>query len=337
MRFITNSETAVARRCWRKWYITHYRQLYHKAVRLSEAPLLGDLVHDSLAEYYSGAQDPLAALTFLSETMLEDQASLITENIGEEARIIIEENIQLIRETRDFARIMIEGYLQWLTEEGADSHLRFLSSEEEVVIRFPLEELPAEVSLLAKLDARFHDLRNNSRVFMDHKTVDQFGPRERMAHLDPQFYFYSLIDYLRLSIENEERATGAKDPEQIPWTDGGILNMLRKVKRTARATPPFYRRKEIRHSMIELTNYFKRLSGEITDIIQKEISLDFGIDHHIVCPPNPTRDCIWDCAYMSLCAFMDDGSDSEGYIEASFEIRSAIQRYATVPELRDGS
>lgn len=334
MRYITHSETAVARRCWRKWYITHYRQLYRKAERINENNLIGDLVHDSLAEWYAQGQDSLAHLTLLSETLLEDQRDLIVEGVGDEARIIIEENIATIASGRDFARIIIEGYLQWVAEEGADQHLRFISAEEEVTVRFPLESLPTEVSLLAKLDARFHDLRLNSRVFMDHKTVDQFGDKERMAHLDPQFYFYSLVDYLRLSIENEERGTGAKDPEQIPWTSGGVLNMLRRVKRTARATPPFYKRKEVQHSIVELTNYFKRLSGEITDILQKEAALDAGVDHHIVCPPNPTRDCLWDCAYMSLCAFMDDGSDSEGYIEASFDIRSAIQRYTTVEGLR---
>ncbi len=109
--------------------------------------------------------------------------------------------------------------------------------------------------------------------------------------------------------------------------------MLRKVKRTARANPPFYKRKEVQHSIIELQNYFVRLTGEITDILQKTDMLDNGVDHHLACPPNPTRDCSWDCPFMTLCAFMDDGSDVEGYIEASFDVVNPLRRYDSVTAL----
>ncbi|MCL1599954.1 MAG: hypothetical protein M3112_00280, partial [Actinomycetia bacterium] len=137
-----------------------------------------------------------------------------------------------------------------------------------------------------------------------------------------------LIEYLDLldrQIGGESQAT--------EWTDGGIINMLRKSKRTARAKPPFYKRKEVRHSIHELRNFFARTSGEILRILQVTQSLESGVDHHVVCPPSPTRDCAWDCPYMQLCSIVDDGSDAQGFIDASFVVGDPLRRYATV----DGS
>lgn len=312
-------------RCPRKWYLSQYRRLYKRAEAINEATFLGELCHSALEEYYSKGQDPLATIVWVAENAILAQEALLTD-AGEAARVQIEKNIETINNAQEFARIIIEGYLQWITDEGADQFLTFISAEQEMSIMMPVENLPQPVALLSKLDARFLDERTGARVFMDHKTVQNFSDRERWAHLDPQFLFYSLIEYMTLKAEKPD-----DDPE---WTDGGILNMLRKVKRTARSTPPFYKRKEVRHTLIELTNYFTRLTGEVTRILQTEEMLGSGVDHRLACPPNPTRDCSWDCPFMTLCAFMDDGSDSEGYIEASFEVGNPLRRYESVSGLK---
>jgi len=325
MRYVTQSEAALARRCWRKWYLTHYRTIRGKAETINESRLIGTLCHSALEQWYSFGQDPLATIIYDANILLTEQETRLA-TAGEGARVVIERNLETIVAAQNFATIIIEGYLEWLVAEGADQHLTLISAEEEVAVMMPIDNLPQPVSLLSKLDARFYDERSGARVFMDHKTVDRFADRERWAHLDPQFLFYSLVEWMKLKSEKPD-----DDPE---WTDGGILNMLRKVKRTSRSNPPFYKRKEVRHSLIELTHYFTRITGEITDILQKTAMLDSGVDHHLVCPPNPTRDCSWDCSFMTLCAFMDDGSDVEGYIEASFDVVNPIDRYKSVSGLR---
>lgn len=324
MRFVTHSETSVARRCWRKWYLFYYRRLSGRGSRINENEVIGNLVHDALAEFYDEGQDPLAAIVHKAGLLVQELEGMLTDDTGDETRAIIEQNITTVENARDFAKIIVEGYLQWLEEEGEDQHLEFISAEQEVSVKMPVESWKKDVALLAKLDTRFLDHRSGARVFMDHKTVQNFPDKEKWAHLDTQFYFYSLVDYLIALVE---------DSENPVWTDGGILNMLRKVKRTASANPPFYKRKEVRHSIIELQNYFVRLTGEITEILDKTELLDNGVDHHLVCPPNPTRDCSWDCPFMTLCAFMDDGSDVEGYIEASFDVINPLRRYETVTAL----
>ena len=326
MRYITNSETTEMRRCMRRWYLSHYRQLGPKSDRLSESSTTGILVHEPLAQWYNNNQDPLATLVYESETMILEQENLMVEGLGENAVSMIDQNITTVKNSAAFAKIILEGYMEWLEEEGADSFLTLIEAETEVKVLMPVENFSEPVSILAKLDARFLDQRSNANRFMDHKVVQNFSDREKWAQKDPQFLFYGLIEYLTSTIVHPG------EPEI--WTDGGILNMLRKVKRTASATPPFYKRKDVRHSLIELQNYFIRLSGEITRILQTTEMLDKGVDHHLACPPSPTRDCDWDCKFFTLCDFMDDGSDSEGYVEASYETVNPLERYTSVPGLR---
>lgn len=325
MRYITNSETTVMRRCMRKWYLSHYRQLKPRSSRIDEASTIGNLVHEPLAQWYNNGQDVQATLVYESEKLIQEQEDLMTDDTGENALQIIDQNIATVEKARDFAKIILEGYLQWLEEEGEDSFLTLIKAETELSVVMPIEGFTEPVSLLAKLDARFLDQRSNANVFMDHKTVQNFSDREKWAHKDPQFLFYGMVEYLSLQVP----AGG-----QPAWTDGGILNMLRKVKRTASANPPFYKRKAVRHSLVELQRYFIRLTGEITRILQTTEMLDTGVDHLLACPPSPTRDCSWDCRYMTLCDFMDDGSDSEGYIDASYEVTNPLERYESVSGLR---
>lgn len=327
MRYITNSETAVMRRCMRKWYLSHYRQLKPRSDRLSEASTLGNLVHEPLAQWYNTGQDVLATLVYEAETLIQEQEDLMSEDLGENAVAMIEQNIATVKKMQEFARIILEGYLQWLEEEGADSYLTLIKAETELSVVMPVDNLSEPVALLAKLDARFLDQRSNANVFMDHKTVQNFADREKWSQKDPQFLFYGLVEYLTSTSVHPDKEEGV-------WTDGGILNMLRKVKRTASSNPPFYKRKEVRHSLIELRNFFVRITGEITRILQTTEMLDKGVAHHLACPPSPSRDCDWDCEFFTLCDFMDDGSDSENYVEASFEVTNPLERYESVSGLR---
>jgi hypothetical protein len=330
-RYYTNSELSVYRDCVRKWYLSHYRQIARVHERVSETTETGNGVHYACQHYYNsdGQMDIVALVVEYFALQVAEQQALITDDISDGARAIVEQNIEALGKAEDFAKIMVEGYVEWLEEEGADSYLTFISAEEEVAVEFPAGGFPKDgveqPYLLAKLDARFQDQRSGARVFMDHKTVQNFADREKWAHLDPQFYLYSLIDYLTLLAEGHEQ-----EEAEALWTDGGIINMLRKVKRTSRATPPFYKRLEVRKSMIELRNYYVRVSGEMTRIQQTELALDAGVDHHMVCPPSPSRDCDWKCSYMQLCAMMDDGSDNEGYIENVMTHRNPLERYITI-------
>lgn len=327
MRYFTNSELGTIRRCPRQWYFEYYLSIKKTYDTKNLAVTSGIYLHEGVAEYYNDGQDPLSTVALLAATDRAEQETIL-ETAGENAQIKVEENLKIIKQAEELSTIMIQGYLEWLEQEGADSYLMFISAEEEVSILFPSEQIQAmkPTSLLGKLDAKFLDERTGARVFMDHKSVQNFSDREKTAHLDPQFLFYSLIEYLTLTVEQEEGTT------EVAWTDGGIINMARRVKRTGTAKPPFFKRKDVGHSIHELRNFFVRTAGEILRALQMEDQLDAGLDHRMACPPSPTRDCSWDCQYLQLCTIVDDGSDASGFIEDVFTVVDPLERYATIED-----
>lgn len=121
----------------------------------------------------------------------------------------------------------------------------------------------------------------------------------------------------------------SSDP--FEWVDGGLYNMLRKVKRTARAKPPFFAREEVRHNVHELRSYWKRVYGMVSDIITTKMVLDTGGDPLVACYPTPRKDCSWDCDFFAVCGMFDDGSDVEPLLADIFTEIDPHQRYADKP------
>jgi hypothetical protein len=103
--------------------------------------------------------------------------------------------------------------------------------------------------------------------------------------------------------------------------------MARKVKRSARATPPFYARVDVRHNVHELRNHWRHVWGTAYDIIQVRARLDAGESHHTACPPNPTRDSTWRDPFFRISVMLDDGSDGEGVLAELYEECDPLDRY----------
>jgi len=107
-----------------------------------------------------------------------------------------------------------------------------------------------------------------------------------------------------------------------------IYNMLRKVKRTKSANPPFYMRYEVYISDAELRAFWARLWSEITDIIASEARLAAGEDHRVVVYPSPRRDCSWDCDFRMVCPMFDnDLADPEHVLAMNFEHKDPLTYY----------
>jgi hypothetical protein len=108
---------------------------------------------------------------------------------------------------------------------------------------------------------------------------------------------------------------------------GAIVTALKKNKRTTAARPPFYEQLEVGHNIFELRNFYKRLQGELLQIIQMWDALDEGADHQVVAYPSPSRDCSWKCPFNAICPMFDDGSDVERALSDQFEARSPFEYY----------
>jgi hypothetical protein len=118
--------------------------------------------------------------------------------------------------------------------------------------------------------------------------------------------------------------------EEGQHVEGALYNMMRRVKRTASAKPPFFQRVEVRHNPIVLGNYRHRIVGEIRDILTAEENLGkWPAAHNRFAYPSPTRDCSWDCPFLQVCPMFDDGSRAEHMLEERFAVGDPLDYYMT--------
>lgn len=311
---LTNSEVSTWLRCRRKWWLAFYRQLIYGQVDYFGPRSIGNRVHRALEAYYRDGTDPRAAL----EQAITDDWNSIVSQLADRGIDIVDADVSQAKfsDATQLERAMVQGYIEWLAESGEDAKYEPIGAEQ--VVAAPLTGEAAgehvEVTVLGKMDARFRRTSDGAILFVDHKTVSSYGEIRKVLHLDPQMLHYHLLEFL--TGVGEERCEGA------------LYNMLRKVKRTASATPPFYRREEVRHNPIEIESYRRRLLGAARDISRATRELDAGHSHLEVVYPTPTKACGWDCDFFGICPMFDDGSRVEDAISSQYRVGNPLERYA---------
>lgn len=293
---ISNSELSTFKEDRRKWMLAYYYGLQPKLQKLDGPLALGTRIHLALEMYYTNNDDPLDVY---AKTIEEDRLWLMVEQ---------RDDTKFNKEA-ELGRIMLEGYMEWLEETGADSGLIVVSAEEKLTV--PI--MDGRVNLIGKLDMRVKRKLDGVRLFMDHKTCATFGSVTDIAHLNWQPKMYLLLEMLK---EDEEERC-----------DGMLYNMLRKVKRSATATPPFYQRVEVRHNKHTMNAFWVQVHGVINDILAARKALDDGYDHNLVCYPNPTNDSTWKDQFFPIGALIDDGSAADQFIADFYKQVDPYERY----------
>ena len=300
---LSNSEIQVFKDCRRKWWLSYYRRLQPRKKDYTGALALGSRVHEALDRYYSKDIPLLEAHKQLVE---EDLAKLQAE---------YRDTYDLEAEA-DLGRIMLEGYLEWVEAEGIDAELEMISTEE--IITAPLFD--GKVVLQGKLDMRVRRKAECVRMFRDFKTVGgSFADFGNQAQMNEQILTYMMLEHAQ-----------NKTPEER--SEGGIFTMLKKVKRTANARPPFYEQIEVRHNIFTMRSFWQRIHGAIGDLMNVKKSLDEGADPNFVAYPRPTKDCKWKCPFYTVCPMIDDGSAAESAINELFEASDPYGYYKSTDE-----
>lgn len=202
---------------------------------------------------------------------------------------------------------MYEGYHEWLAETGADYGLSFEGVEEKLEV--PLGIVSGqEVTLTGRLDLRAINT-DGIRLLMDNKTADSF---DRTAFgLSQNFQLLTYAVLCRLARQE--------------YVHGAMLNMFRKVGRTASAKPPFYERRFVHFNDRQLHCHWDHMQAIAGEILRTEESLQImGVEsdfHHRICAPNVTPDCSWKCDFQAVCPLLDDGSDAESAITQFYRVR----------------
>jgi hypothetical protein len=320
---LTNSEVGVWQRCRRKWWLAVYRKLALANQDYMGYRAIGNRIHRALAAWYvPDGQERTDPREALERVIVEDWTALAAQararpSYGDQEQTIADLSTRF-NEAVSLERAMIEGYVEWMAENGDDANLRVIAPETELSALIEGEVAGEAVSFRARalLDVRMRRVTDGARLFEDHKTVGNFAERMKILPMDPQMLHYHLLEFLN-TVEGEERC------------DGALYNMLRRVKRTAKAKPPFYERVEVHHNPIEIESYRRRLMGAARDIMRAERELSEGADHLSVVYPNPTGDCSWDCDFYPVCHMFDDGSRVEDALSALYTTQDPMARYDT--------
>lgn len=307
-RYVTNSELQTFKDCHRKWWLSFHRKLRMKRPPVTGPASIGTRVHHALQHLYTGG-DPLKAY---DDMCVNDEIALF-EQFKDSEFGTPQEQIDQLKAEIELGRIMVEGYIEWLKESGADAGYEIVGAEEKVDVPFATIR-NRTVRLLGKLDLRIMRLMDKARLFVDHKTCGSISARLQYIHMDEQFIHYQLLERLSNPDVN---------------TQGSMIGLLRKVKRTARANPPFYHREEVHHSDHELRQYWDRVFHEIVDVLTLEDKITNQPSNVAVqiAYPRPSRDCSWKCEFSKVCPMFDDGSDAERFLADNFESYDPLSRY----------
>lgn len=296
---LSNSELQTFKDCRRKWWLQYYRRLQPKYKDVTGALALGSRIHEALDQYYSKGVPLLEAHTNL---------------VNAEKALLLEEfkDVSELEKEAELGHIMLDGYLQWVEENGIDAELEMVSTEEQITA--PL--FNGEVELTGKLDMRVRRKADGVRMFRDFKTVGgSLGDFANLAPMNEQILTYMLLESTK---ENEENRS-----------DGGIFTMLKKVRRSASARPPFYDQIEVRHNIFTLRSFWDRIHGTIADLMKVRKALDEGESPAFHAYPRPSRDCKWKCPFFNVCTLVDDGSAAEQAISEMFEEADPYAYYGT--------
>lgn len=315
---VSNSELQTWKRCRRKWWLSYYRRLALRTEDFVGVRAVGDRVHRALAAWYVPDGEPrVDPRDALERVIVEDWTrvtQLATERDVDEARLA-----ELARDyatSTNLERAMLEGYVEWLAETGADADLRVVAAETEIRARVDVatDRSTYPVDVIGLLDVRARRVSDDARLFLDHKTVGDLKTPVVTLPQNEQMLHYHLLEWLTT-------------PESEARCDGALYNMMRRVKRTAAAKPPFYERVEVRHNAHELEAYRRRLLAATRDVLTAVERLERGDEPVDVVYPTPKPDCRWDCDFFAVCNLFDDGSRAEDMLDVLYHEVDPRQHY----------
>lgn len=283
---LSHSELATWSTCRRKWYLGYHQrwQVNEASVSPTNVANLGNHVHLALEAHYGYGLDPLAVLRW------DYTDFMATYGAWEDD----------LKKELDYALAMVEGYLQWAAETGLDVGYETVSTEREVYHDVPLPG-GLVVRLRGKLDQVVVRESDGALLLRDFKTVGNFDKGEHLV-LNQQMRHYALL----LSL--------ATRPQHVA---GVLFTMLKRSKRTTRATPPFYLQYEQTYNRHDLNATYQRVTSVAVEIARTYERLETE-DHHVVAFPNYTDMCHWGCPFYRVCPMMDDGSRINEALQANF-------------------
>lgn len=308
---------------YRKWWLTYSLKLKPRSGDVTEGPLwIGTLVHIGHDARFKALK---AGISDANSIKLSDRA------IISHVHRAFKRGVQVDYKDVELARIMLSGFWEWEAEEGLLDEYEVLDTEREMETTIVLED-GTIIIYLGKADVLARNRITRFLWVIDKKTVSSL--------LDPTFGLQrneQMLGYLML-LEANPLDKEEFGEDVFPRPEGAMFSMLRKVKRSATAKPPFYGRAEVRYNQTERRNYEERLRYVLEDIVALERKVEPYNKPGLIAKAaqiaytTPTADCSWDCKeFVNICDMFNDGSRIEQVLIEHYEVLDPLARYAIAP------
>jgi hypothetical protein len=309
----SHSEMATYKQCKRKWMMQYYWKLRRKREPKALARDTGIVVHEALHLFYTagglrGEYSESIMDEFLTNVRDEDMLKVGT--LQEDPETVKKER-KAIKEIHETARILCNGYIEWLKETGADIGLILDKSEVELRAPGPVEG----TEIMGIIDLGGTDEHSGDLIVMDTKVTASIDEMLKTLHIQEQGPMYAVL----AKINDPDETRGFR----VIW------NMIKRNKQTARAKPPFYQRYELAINGDQLRQFYAQLQGQIEEILRTEDRLNAGESHIVAAYPTPTPDCSWKCQYFTVCGAMNDMTRND--------VPFLINTYFSTPEQREAA
>jgi hypothetical protein len=295
---ISSTETSVFERCHRQGYLKYYLGIQPADPSPTGTANFGIRWHTAMECFYGLGLDLNRVLDHLYAADIAAYPDYEPE----------------LRKDWDMARIMADGYPEWVAAEGKDANLEVVTVEQEV--RVPLPGFEGIVDLRAKMDMVVRNTETGLLSFLDHKTGD--FKRHDLLAMDQQMLRYSLIQWLASGQPVPEIGFPQELRDDVPLVNGGIVRTARRVKRTANARPPFYDQAEFRFDQEQMASHLATTQATVAEILAARQRLDQAggdpralqrVQLTALRPNKMLRDCDWSCPFSKgLCQLMDSGT-----------------------------
>lgn len=283
----------------RDFYFGVFENLEPVQQRFSETATIGTFVHEGMkAHYRQSKTSPIAAIGKAAKEEIKKSPILQNEFIA----------------AADFARIIFEGYQEWLAEEAMDQGFKTLQVEERITMLIGTF-YDIEVYVSGQVDLVMQDYDDLIWI-LDHKTVDKFTTIMATLPVDFQGQTY---DALLRSVGIE--AVGFKH------------NQLKRVKRTTRAVPPFYNRESVTFNEQQRKTHMWHLQGIAAEIAGRFVTMEkldplseeFQMAFHFYFQPHFTRDSTWMSRFLDVSIYMDtDPAIGYSMLQSSYQQKAKV-------------
>jgi len=320
---IRTSDRIAFKRCRRKWNLSSHLRNNLQPQRVNDKLWLGSGVHYALEQYYKDGVSLVPPFKKWCAQQIDEMKAR-----GD----LWQEQVDMLDEQIILGSGILRHYEMWAKEEDPKWWSKVFKTEMSVKVPIIAPDgtdtgahyalrvdaiVQDEYDLYWLLEHKTAAMFDNSKLPLDEQCGSYIWALQKLLGIELQGVIYNQLRK-KVPARPEALAKGGLSKnkgcdttaqmylqvldeyydgrENVPMAEySAILEELQKKGNT------FFNRVKVHRSQKEIKDIGERIYYEYLDMARPDL----------ICYPNPTRDCGWDCDFRSVCLAMNDGSDYE--------------------------